>query len=145
MIESQKKNKAALKEAAVEIPGVTFRTLMDEQGDTATFFAFMLESAEQCQRVNSVLGQHKASAINFAQNSWHFYPKWEHLIGGATLADSGYPFKSRDGRRRVIYNPDLLPKSAELMNRTLVYPVPINMAQENLDRIRKGLAEAVKC
>ncbi len=145
MIESQKKNKEAMKEAASALPGVTFRKLVDESGDTATFFAFILDSAEHCKRVNNALGENGVGAINFAENSWHFYPKWEHLLEGSTLAKSGYPYKERDGRRRVIYDPEYLPKSAELMSRTLIYPVPINMTEEHMDKIKKGLSVAAKC
>ncbi len=90
MIVSQKKNKNILKEAAA-IPGVSFRQLVDETGDTATFFTFSLESREHCQRVNSSLAADGFGAINFADNSWHFYPKWEHLLEGKTVASSGYP------------------------------------------------------
>lgn len=144
MITSQKKHKSVFKEAASAIPGVRFRELVDESGDSATFFAFFLESGEQCQRVNSVLNENGVGAINFGDNSWHFYPKWEHLINGSTLADSGYPFKHEDGRRRVIYDPASLPKSAELMSRTLVYPVSINMSDERMEQIRNGLAKAAK-
>lgn len=142
MIVSQKRNKSVLKEAASVIPGVSFRELVDEGGDSATFFSFFLESSEQCKRVNDVLNENGVGAINFGENSWHFYPKWEHLLNGSTLADSGYPFKDCDGRRRVVYDPEFLPKSAELMSRTLVYPVSINMTQERLDQIRSGLSKA---
>jgi len=144
MIKSQKKNKKAFKEAASAIPGVSFRELVDEQGDSATFFSFFLESAEQCKRVNNVLNENGVGAINFGENSWHFYPKWEHLINGATLAHSGYPFKEGDGRKRVIYDPESLPKSAQLMSRSLVYPVPINMPDEKMEQIRTALAKAAK-
>ncbi len=144
MIVAQKQNKAKLKEAASKIPGVSFRTLIDEQGDSATFFAFILESGEQCQNVNNLLKEKGVGAINFAENSWHFYPKWEHLMDGSTLAHSGYPFAEPDGRRRVIYSPDILPKSAALMKRTLIYPVSIKMTDEQLATMCSALTEAAK-
>ncbi len=50
MITEQKKTKALLKEAAGKIPGVSFRKLMDEQGDSATFFAFMLPNKKRRRR-----------------------------------------------------------------------------------------------
>ncbi len=142
MITSQKKYKAQLKEAASEIPGVTFRTLVDEAGDSATFFAFFLENKEHCQKVNSVLSQNGAGAINFGENSWHFYPKWEHLIEGSTLAKNSWPFKDSGGKRRVVYDPQALPQSAEIVDRTLVYQIPVKMPLERLEQIRKALRKA---
>jgi len=144
MIAAQKKTKAALKEAASAIPGVSFRELIDEAGDSATFFCFFLESREHCQQVNKVLTDNKAGAINFGENTWHFYPRWEHLLSGATVAKNGWPFCEPDGRRRVVYDPELLPVSAELISRTLVYPIPVKMTEERLTEIRTALALAAQ-
>ncbi|MDH3997077.1 MAG: DegT/DnrJ/EryC1/StrS family aminotransferase, partial [Desulfobulbaceae bacterium] len=44
IVASQKKNKAAMRDAVSKLPGVTFRTLVDEEGDSATFLAFLLPS-----------------------------------------------------------------------------------------------------
>jgi 8-amino-3,8-dideoxy-alpha-D-manno-octulosonate transaminase len=144
MIAAQKKTKAALKEAASAIPGVSFREIIDEAGDSATFLCFFLESREQCQRVNRVLTENKAGAINFGENTWHFYPRWEHMLAGATVARSGWPFCEPDGRRRVVYDPELLPVSAELINRTLVYPIPVKMTEERLEEMRTALSRAAQ-
>lgn len=141
MIAAQKKTKQLLKEAAARIPGVTFRNLIDEQGDSATFFAFMLPDKERAAAVNAVLRENGAGAINFGENSWHFYPSWEHLIGAKTLAENGTPF-SVHGKRRVIYDPDALPASADLMNRTLVYQIPVRMSEEQQKTITSALAKA---
>ncbi len=134
MIVSQKKNKQRLQEAVCKIPGLELRKIIDEDGDSATFFAFMLENKERAAAVNQVLKDNGAGAINFGENSWHFYPAWEHLISGKTLARGGWPF-SAGGTRRFIYDADALPASAELMNRTLVYPVAIKMEEEQFSTV----------
>jgi 8-amino-3,8-dideoxy-alpha-D-manno-octulosonate transaminase len=144
MIAAQKKTKAALKEAASAIPGVTFRDLVDEAGDSATFFCFFLENREQCLRVNKVLSDNKAGAINFGENTWHFYPRWEHLLAGSTTVKSGWPFMEPGGKRRVVYDPQALPASAELIGRTLVYPVPVKISDERLAEMRAALHLAAK-
>lgn len=142
MIKAQRANKDRLRQAASAIPGVKFRTLMDEAGDTATFLAFILESREQCQKVNKILSAKGAGAINFSENTWHFYPKWEHLLEGKTVTASGWPFAEPGGKRRVVYDPEGLPRSADLMSRTLVYPVSIKMSEERLTTLCDALGEA---
>lgn len=144
MITAQKGHKNKLRKAASAIPGVKFRTLVDEAGDTATFFAFIMENREQCQKVNTVLADEGVAAINFSENSWHFYPSWEHLHKGATLAASGWPFAEPGGKRRVVYDPDVLPKSADIMGRTLVYPVSIKMSDEQLTKMCTALQKAAQ-
>ena len=142
MIVAQQKNKATLKNAAEQIPGVTFRHLVDEKGDTATFFTFTLQDRDHCTRVNKSLKADGFGAINFAENSWHFYPKWEHLLESKTIARSGYPFIGGGGKRRVVYDPQALPQSAELLGKTLVYPVSIKMESELLTSMCKALEKA---
>ena len=142
IVAAQQKNKSVLKEAAVGIPGVTFRELVDEQGDSATFLTFTLQDREHCQRVNQSLRDKGQGAINFAENTWHFYPKWEHLLEGKTLVKSGYPFAEPGGKRRIVYDPLVLPQSVALLERTLVYPVSIKMSDEKLAEMCRGLKNA---
>lgn len=141
MIMQQKKTKNRLKEAAAAIPGVRFRHLVDEKGDSATFFAFILPDKDKAKAVNAVLRENGAGAINFGENTWHFYPSWEHLADGKTLAVNGWPF-SLQGKRRVVYDPRILPQSAELMNRTLVYQVPVQMSETQLETTVNALKKA---
>ena len=144
MIEQQRKHKNVLKEAASVIPGVTMRNTVDPSGDTATFFAFILANKEQCQRVNAHLKEKGVGAINFSENSWHYFPEWEHLLSGSTLARSGWPFKTPDDKRRIVYSPDMLPKSAAIMERTLVYPIQVKMDAGKLREMSDALVSAAK-
>lgn len=142
IIAPQKKNKAAMKAAVAKLPGVTFRNVLDEAGDNATFLAFFLPDAEKAGKVNAVLGENGAGAVCFANNTWHYYPKWEHLLAGSTLAKSGWPFNGLDGKRRVVYDPAALPKSAAIMDRLLVYQVPVKLSDERLNQISAAIDKA---
>ncbi len=142
MVSAQRAHKARLKEAAAAIPGVRFRRQVDETGDSATFFAFTLESREHRLKVQDILNAAGASPICWADNSWHFYPKWEHLLEGSTLARNGWPFIGPGGKKRFIYDPAALPQSAELLSRTLVYPIPVKMSDERLAGIQAALVKA---
>ena len=144
MISRQKKNKAALRQAISQLSDVTFRTILDDQGDSATFIAFFLPDAGRAKAVNAVLAANGAGAIAFGSNTWHFYPKWEHLLAGSTLAGSGWPFTGPDGKRRGVYDKDALPASAALMDRLLVYQVPVNLPEQRLAQISGAMAKAAQ-
>ena len=60
------------------------------------------------------------------------------------MATSGWPFKDGDSRRRVVYDPDALPKSAAIIDRTLVYQVPVILSDERLAQITTALEAAAK-
>ncbi|WP_028583229.1 DegT/DnrJ/EryC1/StrS family aminotransferase [Desulfogranum mediterraneum] len=143
MIAAQKANKALLKEAAAAIPGVSFREILDEEGDSATFFAFMLPDRARAQAVNQVLRDNGAGAINWGENSWHFYPSWEHLLGEKTLCANGWPFTA-GGKRRFHYDRQALPASAAIMDRTLCYQVPVKPAPADQAALLAALAKAAK-
>ena len=141
MIARQKTNKAFLKNCAKALPGVSFREILDHEGDTATFLAFMLESAEKATAVNACLKEHGGGAISWGENCWHFYPQWENLLEGKTLCKNGWPFNA-NGKRRFYHDPQALPASAELMARTLCYPIPVNMAENDKERLLNALEKA---
>ncbi len=142
MIASQKENKAFMKEALQKIPGISFREILDDEGDTATFTSFMMPDKDQAAAVAKILADNGAAPINWGDNSWHFYPSWEHLLGEKTLCKNGWPFKVH-GKRRFIYSPDQLPASAELMGRTLCYPVPVKLADNDKEKILTAVEKAV--
>ncbi|MBE0582306.1 MAG: DegT/DnrJ/EryC1/StrS family aminotransferase, partial [Desulfofustis sp.] len=112
MVKAQQKNKARLMHGIASIPGVSFRQQMDPAGDSATFLAFILQDEAHCKKIQQALQENGAGAIYFAENTWHFYPRWEHLLSAATQTRSGWPFAEAGGRKRVVYDPDHLPQSA---------------------------------
>ena len=92
--------------------------------------------------MNKVLREAGCGAINFAENTWHFYPRWEHLLNGSTPVKSGWPFAEPGGKRRIVYDPEALPQSADLIARTLVFPVPVKMADDRLQLMCEALKKA---
>ncbi|MBW2194567.1 MAG: DegT/DnrJ/EryC1/StrS family aminotransferase, partial [Deltaproteobacteria bacterium] len=84
----------------------------------------------------------KAGAIYFKDNSWHFYPKWEHLHQELALCRTGWPFKRGGQGEDLSYVPDSLPKSEEIFERLLVYPIPIKMDDNHLKTITSAIEKA---
>jgi 8-amino-3,8-dideoxy-alpha-D-manno-octulosonate transaminase len=142
IVAAQQKNNGAIKAAVAKLPGVTFRTILDEKGDNASFLAFFLPNKEKVQKVNAVLAENGAGAVYFAVNTWHYYPKWEHLLAGSTLTKSGWPFNEPSGKRRVVYDAKALPQSAALMDRLLVFPVPVKLSDARLAQISAAFEKA---
>lgn len=142
IISEQKRHKAAIKEKLAEVPGLTFRKIPDAEGDTATFLAFFLPDARKTKAFNDALTQQDAGAIYFRNNTWHFYPKWEHLHNELTLCRTGWPFKRHGQDKDLSYPPDNLPKSEGIFDRLLVYQIPVKMDESRLATITSAIGKA---
>ena len=143
IVAAQQENKRWFAEAVRVLPGVSFREILDPAGDSATFLTFFLPDREQCDRVSRVLREQGAAAVRWSENGWHYYPNWEHLLEAKTPCHGGWPFTAH-GKRRVIYDPQALPASAAILERTLTYQVPILLAEEQKTRIAAALQQAAR-
>ncbi|MFL5788171.1 MAG: DegT/DnrJ/EryC1/StrS family aminotransferase [Flavisolibacter sp.] len=80
-ISIQKKNHAALKQILSEIPGITFRNILDEDGDSCTFLTWMLPDSQVASIVVNSLRSQGIMGGNFYwyEHNWHYIRKWDHL------------------------------------------------------------------
>jgi len=143
ILPSQRKNKARIKEALAKIDQVTFREIPDPQGDTATFITFFLPTSQKARAFNKAMADAGAGAICWYENYWHYYEQWEHLLEGKSLMRTGYPFKGESGHVRGSYAKDALPKTAEILSRTLSIAVNIHMDQQ-IPKIVSAIERASK-
>lgn len=83
----QKNNHAALKNILSQIPGISFRKIPDETGDSCTFLSWFLPTAEATKAVVDELKAKGILAGNFYwfDNNWHYIRKWDHLKNAVTL------------------------------------------------------------
>jgi 8-amino-3,8-dideoxy-alpha-D-manno-octulosonate transaminase len=143
ILPAQRKNKARIKEALAKIDQVTFREIPDPEGDTATFLTFFLPTAQKARAFNKAMAEAGAGTIYWYENYWHYYEQWEHLLAGKSLTRIGYPFKGESGQVRREYAKDALPKTAEILSRTLSISINIRMDQQ-IPKIIGAIEHAAK-
>ena len=144
IIQEQKKNKERIKNTLQRIEGISFRRILDPDGDTATFLAFFLPDAQKARRFNQVLSKNNVGAIYYKDNTWHFYPNWHELFKGTTLCKSGWPFKNNIRGADLLYRNDALPKTDALFERLLVYPISVKMPEERLAHMITAIEAAAQ-
>ncbi len=142
IIAAQRKHKAAIRKALEGVGQVTFRAIPDPEGDTATFLGFFLPDGDKAQKFNKALSEEKAGAIYFKGNTWHFYPKWEHLHEALTLCKNGWPFNRGGLGEDLKYVPEDLPKSEAIFDRLLVYPISVKMSEDAIETITSAIKKA---
>lgn len=143
MVATMQSHKNRLKAALAKVPGVTFRKLMDEKGDSATFLSWFHETEDQADKFNAALAEEGCGAVAWYKNTWHYYRHWEHLLGGKTLAKSGWPFVREDGRK-LVYSIDAVPASDAIMSRLLSWQIMLGFDDERLSQMEAAVAKAAK-
>jgi 8-amino-3,8-dideoxy-alpha-D-manno-octulosonate transaminase len=143
ILPAQRKNKANIKLALSKIDQIAFRDIPDPEGDTATFITFFLPTAQKARAFNKAMAGAGAGAIYWYENYWHYYEQWEHLLKGKSLMRTGYPFKTESAQVRCSYAEDALPKTAEILSRTLSIAVNIRMDQQ-IPKIINAIEKAAK-
>ena len=83
----QRKNHGILKNILSAIPGISFREIPDEQGDSCTFLSWFLPTEEATKKTVEILKNENVLAGNFYWfiNNWHYHKKWDHLKKGHSL------------------------------------------------------------
>ncbi|MFH2061261.1 MAG: DegT/DnrJ/EryC1/StrS family aminotransferase [Pseudomonadota bacterium] len=79
ILETQRKNKHAIKDAMADIPEVTFRYIPDASGDSATFLSFFLPTENRTREIAKKLSENGVGCPYWYDNNWHYYKKWHHL------------------------------------------------------------------
>jgi len=140
IVEIQKKNKAAIKDAMKEIDGVTFRELPDPNGDSATFLSFFMPTHPQAEQAAKKLAEDGAPCAYWYNNNWHYYKKWHHLKEVKRAAK--LPFElSAD---LPDYAGLVLEQSEEIMKRTLSMQIMLSWTADDMDKRIQAVLNAFK-
>lgn len=128
VLSEQRKNKARLKEAIAELPGIEFRDLPDPEGDGGDTLAFFLPDEKTAARFNAFLAKEKIDTkILPSAMNWHFVGNWNHIIQYCPP-----------------YRLDAWPKSGALLKRAIALPISVKMSDEQINRIIEGVRKAAR-
>lgn len=82
----QKRNHQIIFNCLKNIPGIQFRRIPDEAGDTGSFLSFFLPTADQAANVANALAEAGIGGNPYwFDNNWHYIRKWDHLKNAAFL------------------------------------------------------------
>ena len=135
MLLIQRKYKNAIKEALKKVPGITFRHLPDERGDSATFLSFFLPDKEKTEKAVQLLGEAGVDGCFYwYANNWHYYRKWEHL--GALKSPAKLPQVMM--ANMLDYQNLRLPVSDAIMEKMISMQIKLSWTDKDVDqRIEK--------
>ena len=80
ILETQRRNKAAIKDAMSALPEISFRLLPDPDGDSATFLSFFMPDLETARQTVKALAEAGVDGcFHWFDNNWHYIRNWNHL------------------------------------------------------------------
>jgi 8-amino-3,8-dideoxy-alpha-D-manno-octulosonate transaminase len=144
IIAEQRRNKEIIKKVLSGIQGLRFRNIPDPDGDTATFLAFNLPSAEMTRAFQTALAAAGVESIYFYENKWHYVPNWEHFLARSTANTKKYPFTDPSHKGPIGYVRENIPRAEDLLSRTLIMPIQVRMPEEKMKGITEGIKKAAR-
>lgn len=117
-------NKKLLKSYIADIPEITFRKILDEEGDVGNLLTFFLPSAKQAQKLANLL-----QCTTISSSGWHVFSNMEHFLNKNTVTDEKCPFTCPYYKGEEIeYTKDMLPQTTDLLERGINISVGVSDA-----------------
>ncbi len=140
ILEVQRASKTAIKEALTAIPGLTFRKVPDENGDSATFLSFLLSSEDRTRQAALDLGRAGVDGCFYwYDNNWHYLRRWEHLKKMA----SAFRLPQTLTGRCPDYERVHLPQSDNIIKRLISMQIKLSWTEADIvrriEKIRRAL------
>jgi len=141
ILETQRRNKAAIKTAMQAIDGIAFRQLPDPEGDSATFLTFFMPDLQRARAAVKALGEAGVDGcFHWFDNNWHYFRKWDHfhtLRTSARLAVQTLP-------NCPDYGSIALPASDALMERAISMQIKLGWTEAQLQQRIDDTVAALK-
>lgn len=144
MIKRQQENQSLIREALESFSGITLRALPEKGKDSYSHVCFLLPDAEKAVTFHKTIVSKGVSAIYFKNNFWHFLPNWEHLIGQKTAWPGPHPFGGPLYGKQMNYSPEMLPRSAAILERMIAIPVFLQMSEDSIRGVVMELQAAAE-
>ena len=140
ILETQRRNKKIMKDALSAIPGIEFRRLTDEAGDSCTFLNFFMPSKESAAAAAAELGSNGIGAAYWYTNMYHFINQWDHVHNLSTVSK----LPVNDLPKPQDYANLDLPKSQDVIGRLISVGVSAAKSAEEIADISNKMAEIVQ-
>ena len=141
IIQTQRRNKAAIKSAMAGIPGIAFRHLPDPEGDSATFLTFFMPDVETArQAIKALAAAGVDGCFHWFDNKWHYIRKWNHLHAMQAPARLAVQTLAN----RPDYRTISMPGSDAIMQRAISMQIKLGWTQEQLDQRTQATVKALK-
>jgi 8-amino-3,8-dideoxy-alpha-D-manno-octulosonate transaminase len=141
ILDKQQRHKKTIKDALAQLPEITFRKIPDAKGDSATFLSFFLPDESITRKTAQALGRAGLDACFYwFDNNWHYIRQWDHFKKIKSLAKLPLQLLTS----RPDYETLKLPRSDEIMGRTISMLIKLSWTDEELTQRTEKIVDVIK-
>jgi dTDP-4-amino-4,6-dideoxygalactose transaminase len=127
-----------------DVPGVRFNRVNDAAGDCASTIAFLFDT-----RKSAAVFVKKMSAAGIPgvhspiDTDKHVYSNWDAVLEQrGDASEKRNPFRFTE--RKLTYSKDMLPRTLEVLGRTVYVPTHVKHARKDQDRIIRSVRKSLR-
>ena len=135
-----------IKDAIDPVPGMTFRRVPDEAGDTCIALVFFLKDAATTKDAMLAMQEEGVPAGGIYDQKvrdWHIFTYWEHILERKHVAPDGLPWSAVPADELPRYSKDMCPKTLDLLSRAIMVDIDWHYTSEDCQRIAEGINRAL--
>ncbi len=140
IIDTQRKNKLAIKDAMTDLPDVSFRQIPDVEGDSATFLSFFLPTEERARQIADNLAKNGVGSPYWYNNNWHYYKEWHHLKEMKRSAKLAFELADN----LPDYGSIALEQSDNIMKRTISMQIMLSWSGSEIENRIQAIKQSFK-
>jgi 8-amino-3,8-dideoxy-alpha-D-manno-octulosonate transaminase len=141
IIKRNNKNKKLLTELLSKTEGISFATIADEDGDSATFLNMFLPDTTTANAVVDEFNKAGVGGFNYwFINMYHFINQWDHIKELKTA--SKLPIEILGAPQD--YKNLELPKTQEVIGRLISFGIRCTWTEEEIKTLAKNISDCVK-
>jgi 8-amino-3,8-dideoxy-alpha-D-manno-octulosonate transaminase len=139
--------KRQIKDAIERRPGLSFRRLTDEAGDTGICLVLFLPTAEQTRRALEAMqaeGVPAGGVYDSKIRDWHVYNYWEHILDRKAVARDGLPWSAVPAAELPRYARDMCPRTLDLLSRAILLDIHCDFSPRDCAAIALGVNKVLR-
>jgi len=147
MLAGYRRAKRQIKDAIERLPGLSFRRLTDEAGDTGICLVMFLPSADQTRRAIEAMqaeGVPAGGIYDSKIRDWHVYNYWEHILDKKAVARDGLPWSAAPAAELPKYSRDMCPRTLDLLSRAILLDINFNYSARDCSAIALGINKVLR-
>lgn len=142
MLAGYRRAKKQIKQAIEAAPGMSFRRLADEAGDTGICLVMFLPDADITAKALQAMqaeGVPAGGIYDSKVRDWHIYYYWEHILDKKTVAADGLPWSAVPQNELPRYRRDMCPRTLDLLSRAIMLDINYNYSEQDCAAIARGV------